>query len=249
MASSALEVRGLRVERGGREVLHGISLDLEAGAITALLGANGAGKSTTVLAVAGALPSRSGSVKLDGVELLGAPPYETRRRGVAVAAEGHPVLPGLSVLDNLRVAALALPRLEAEREVEEALSILPELRHRLTVDARDLSGGQKQMVTIAQALIARPRFLLVDELSFGLAPAIVARLGDTVRAIAKRGVGVLLIEQFTNLALDLASRAYVMERGQMVFSGTSAELSSHPEVLHNAYLAAGTADIPSSVPA
>jgi ABC-type lipopolysaccharide export system ATPase subunit len=118
-----------------------------------------------------------------------------------------------------------------------------ELTLRLSLDAHLLSGGQKQMVAIGQALIARPRYLLIDELSFGLAPAVVVRLGETIRAIVGRGIGVLLIEQFTTLALALASRAYVMERGRVVFSGTSDALRNRPEVLHGAYLA-GRADVP-----
>lgn len=235
----ALDVRDLKVERGGREVLHGVSLSVEPGTITALLGANGAGKSSLVMTIAGVLPAKSGAVKIDGRDLLGLAPHIVRKTGVAVVAEGHPVLANLSVLDNLRAAALMLPRTEADREVESALEVFPELKERLTVGAQDLSGGQKQMVNIAQALIARPRMLLIDELSFGLAPAIVVRLAEIIRAIAGRGVGVLLIEQFTTLALSLATRAFVMERGNLVFSGTSAELEAKPEILHGAYLASG----------
>ncbi len=239
MSGAGLAISNLAVQRGGRPVLHGVSLDLRPGEITALLGANGAGKSTLVLAMAGALPATGGSVALDGVELLGRPPEAVRRQGVAIVPEGHPVLNNLSVRDNLRAAGLMLSAREADREVAAALDLFPELTERLAVGAHLLSGGQKQMVTIAQALIARPRYLLIDELSFGLAPAIVVRLGETVRAIAERGVGILLIEQFTTLALALASRAYVMERGTIAFSGSSEELRANPAILHGAYLAAG----------
>jgi len=236
----ALEIRELRVERGGREVLHGVSMSVEPGTISALLGANGAGKSSLVMTIAGALPAKAGGVGLDGRDLLGLAPHVVRKAGVAVVSEGHPVLANLTVLDNLRAAGLMLPRAMADREVEAALEVFPELKERLTVGAQDISGGQKQMVNIAQALIARPRMLLIDELSFGLAPAIVVRLADIIRGIAARGVGVLLIEQFTTLALSLATRAFVMERGNLVFSGTSAELEAKPEILHGAYLASGT---------
>jgi branched-chain amino acid transport system ATP-binding protein len=241
MAEEALSVKDLVVERGGREVLHGISLELRPGELVALLGANGAGKSSSVMTMSGALPAKSGSVTLDGVEVLGKPPEVVRRSGIAMVMEGHPVLTGISVIDNLRAAGMMHPRREADREVEAALALFPELRERLRVTAENLSGGQKQMVVVAQALIARPRYLLIDELSFGLAPAIVVRLGETIKAIAARGVGILLIEQFTTLALSLASRAYVMERGDIAFVGEAEELRRRPEILHGAYLASGKA--------
>jgi len=236
MANSALCVKDLVVERGGREVLHGISLDVPPGEITALLGANGAGKSTLVMAACGMLLAKSGSVSADGQEMLGQSPEAVRRKGVAIVPEGHPVL-NLSVLDNLRAAALMHSRADADHEVAAALEVFPELRPRLQVGGQNLSGGQKQMVVVAQALICRPRYLLIDELSFGLAPAIVQRIGNTIAMIAQRGVGVLLIEQFTTLALKLAARAYVMERGEIAFCGDADELRRRPEILHGAYLA------------
>jgi branched-chain amino acid transport system ATP-binding protein len=237
--SDGLEIADLFVDRGGREILHGVSMTITAGSVSALLGANGAGKSSLVMTVAGVLPAKAGTVRVGGTTLLGLGPHVVRSKGVAVVAEGHQVLTNLSVLDNLRAAGLALPRAEADREVEAALEVFPELKARLSVDANALSGGQKQMVNIAQALIARPAYLLIDELSFGLAPAIVVRLGEVIRAVAARGVGILLIEQFTTLALSLSSRAFVMERGNLVFKGTSAELQARPEILHGAYLASG----------
>jgi branched-chain amino acid transport system ATP-binding protein len=241
MADGKLQTKNLVVQRGGRNVLHGISLELHPGELTALLGANGAGKSSLVMTMAGALPAKSGSVTLDGIEVLGNSPDTVRRMGIAIVLEGHPVLNNISVIDNLRAAALMHTRREAEREVEAVLEVFPELKQRLTLGAQNLSGGQKQMVVVAQALICRPRYLLIDELSFGLAPAIVQRLGETIAAIAKRGVGILLIEQFTTLALSLAHRVYVMERGEIAFSGEAEELRQHPEILHGAYLASGKA--------
>ena len=239
---SELEVRNLFVSRGGRPVLRDISISVPPGEITALLGANGAGKSTLVLTMAGILPAAGGRVSCDGAELLGQPPDAVRRRGVALVLEGHPVLVGLSVRDNLAAAALMHPRLEADREIERALEIFPKLRARLSTPAQLLSGGQKQMVVIAQAMVSRPRYLLIDELSFGLAPSIVSRLAETIQVIASCGVGILLIEQFTTLALSLTKRAYVMERGAVAYAGSSAELRDHPEILHGAYLASGQAD-------
>jgi branched-chain amino acid transport system ATP-binding protein len=239
MAATELSVRNLFVSRGGRPVLRDVSLGVPPGEITALLGANGAGKSTLVLTMAGVLPAVRGSVSCEGVELLGRSPDAVRRHGVALVLEGHPVLTGLSVRDNLAAAAMMHPRHEADREIEAALETFPELRARLSTAAQNLSGGQKQMVVIAQGMIARPRYLLIDELSFGLAPSIVNRLAETIQAIAARGVGILLIEQFTTLALSLAKTALVLERGELVFAGASEELRRNPEILHGAYLASG----------
>ena len=241
MTEAVLRVKDLVVERGGREVIHGISLDVLPGEITALLGANGAGKSSLVMTACGMLPAKSGSVSADGREMLGMSPDLVRRNGIAIVPEGHPVLSNISVLDNLRASALMHARSEADREVAAALDVLPELKERLQVNGQNLSGGQKQMVVLAQALICRPRYLLIDELSFGLAPAIVQRIGNTIAMNAERGVGILLIEQFTTLALRLAKRAYVMERGDISFAGAAAELQLHPEILHGAYLASGKA--------
>jgi branched-chain amino acid transport system ATP-binding protein len=237
----ALEIEGVRVERGGREVLHGVSLRIEPGEIVALLGANGAGKSSLVMTVAGTLPVAAGSIRVGGAALEHQPPLARRRLGVAIVAEGHAVLPGLTVRDNLAAAALSLPRADAEAQVEAMMGLFPELRERFELHAHLLSGGQKQMVNIAQALIVRPRFLLIDELSLGLAPTVVSRLAEIIRLIGSNGVGILLIEQFTTLALSLTSRASVMERGSIVFSGASRELQEHPEILHGAYLAANAA--------
>ena len=239
-SGDGLHVRDLMVRRGGRLVLESVSLDLHPGEVTCLLGANGAGKSTLIMAIAGVLPASGGSIELDGASLAGQAPETIRGRGIAVVPEGHRVLANLSVLDNLRAAGSALSRTALKEEIDRVIGIFPELTPRLSLDANLLSGGQKQMVAIGQALIARPRYLLIDELSFGLAPAVVVRLGETIRGIAGRGIGILLIEQFTTLALALASRAYVMERGRIVFSGTSGDLRSRPEVLHGAYLAART---------
>ena len=241
MAEQELTVRNLFVVRGGRPVLRDVSINVAPGEITALLGANGAGKSTLVLTIAGILPALRGEIACNDVQLLGQSPDAVRRHGVALALEGHPILIGLSVRDNLAAAALMHTRRDADNEIEAALEIFPELRARLSVPAQLLSGGQKQMVVIAQAMISRPRYLLIDELSFGLAPSIVSRLAETIMAIARRGVGILLIEQFTTLALSLTKRAYVMERGALAFTGSSDELKQHPEILHGAYLASGQA--------
>jgi branched-chain amino acid transport system ATP-binding protein len=180
-------------------VLESVSLDLHPGEVTCLLGANGAGKSTLIMTIAGVLPASDGSIELDGASLAGHAPEAIRGRGVAVVPEGHRVLANLSVLDNLRAAGSPLSWAALKEEIDRVIAIFPELRPRLSLDASLLSGGQKQMLAIGQALIARPRYLLIDELSFGLAPAVVIRLGETIREIARRNIGILLVEQLRHL--------------------------------------------------
>lgn len=231
-----LQVNNLHVVRGAKPVVHGVSLEVGAGEIVALLGPNGAGKSSTVLALAGAIPRSQGSVTLDGRPLDGLSADAVRRRGLAIVPEGHQVLGSLSVRDNLLAAALALPKAEAAAALERVLGVLPELAGRLDQPARSLSGGQKQMVCIAQALITAPRMLVIDELSLGLAPLVVRRLADVVRHCAGQGTGVLLIEQFTTLALAIATRAHVMQRGVCVWRGEAGVLRAQPEILHSSYL-------------
>jgi branched-chain amino acid transport system ATP-binding protein len=237
--SEGLTTTGLTVTRGGRQVIHGIDMEIRPARITTLLGANGAGKSTVVLALVGALASTGGGITLDGKTINGMRPEAVRRLGVAAVPEGHKVLTGLTVEENLRVAGTHLHRAELARAVEEALETFPELRTRYDVQAGQLSGGQQQMVVLAQAIVSRPRYILADELSFGLAPVIVARLVPVITKLAEMGVGILLIEQFTHIALKIAHHAYVMERGRIRFSGEPSELVKNPDILHSAYLAPG----------
>lgn len=232
----SIAVEDLRVERGGKRVIHGVSFQVPAGEITTLLGANGAGKSSTVMALAGAIPSAGGRVRLGDEILSGMVPDRIRRLGVALVPEGHRVLGQMTVEDNLLVAALDKTPAARRDGLDHVFAIFPELKERRQQYASNLSGGQKQMVAMGQAFIARPRFMIVDELSLGLAPSVVKRLGEALLLAAKGGIGVLLIEQFANLALQLASRAMVMERGKLVFDGTSAQLRENTGILHGAYL-------------
>ena len=236
-----LDVQGAVLHRGGKAVLHGVSLAIRAGEVTALVGANGAGKSSLVMAIAGELPLTAGHIQLRNhaaeVALAGLRPERVRANGVAVVPEGHRVLGDLSVLDNLRVAAGGLPQKSVAHAIDEVLAILPELQSKLQMSGRSLSGGQKQMVCVAQALLAKPRFLVIDELSLGLAPTVVKRLADVIVAVARQGVGVLLIEQFTSLALSMSQQAHIMVRGHIAWSGAAAELAAQPEILHRSYLA------------
>jgi branched-chain amino acid transport system ATP-binding protein len=233
---STLRVEELTVARAGRPVVKEVSLEIPPGQVTALLGANGAGKSTLVLAIAGLLRTSGGRVLLDDLELTGRRPEQVRSAGVAVVPEGRRLLPGLTVEDNLRVATYALGRTQAKRGIEYALELFPELEKRWGATARLLSGGEQQMVVLAQALVSEPKIVLVDELSLGLAPVIVKRLVPTLEAVAASGVGVLLIEQFAHVALGLAEMAYVLEGGRIHYHGSAQKLKDEPELLQSAYL-------------
>ncbi|WP_338696754.1 ABC transporter ATP-binding protein [Bradyrhizobium sp. 26S5] len=235
--TDCIRIERLAIARGGKQVVHGVNLEIPPGQVTALLGANGAGKSSLVLAAVGALPVSSGDVLIDGKSIAGLRPEQVRRLGIAAVPEGHHVLSELSVLDNLRVAGHHLPGRKREHGIEAALDTFPELRQKLEARAGSLSGGQQQMVVLAQAIVDRPRYILADELSFGLAPVIVARLVPVIIQLAADGVGVLLIEQFTNIALRISDRVHVMERGHIRFSGEPEELRQNPDILHSAYLA------------
>ena len=233
---STLVVDGLSVSRGGHPVLHGVSLEIPAAAVTTLLGPNGAGKSTMVLAVGGVLHASAGTVSINGTKLTRMRPEQIRQAGVAIVPEGRRLLPDLTVEENLRVATYSLSRADARAAIKHTLELFPHLETRWQATARTLSGGEQQMVVLAQALVSRPKFMLVDELSLGLAPVVVQRLIPALERAAAEGVGVLLIEQFVHVALALAETAYVIEGGRIVHHGTAAELRQHTERLHSAYL-------------
>jgi branched-chain amino acid transport system ATP-binding protein len=240
-AGDRLSLKGLTVARGGRAVVRDVSIEIPAGEVTALLGPNGAGKSSLVLAVGGVLKPLGGSITLDGRALSSRRPERVRRAGIAIVPEGRRLLAHLTVADNIRVATYSLPKAQAQAGRARALELFPELEKRLSAPARALSGGEQQMLVLAQALVSQPRYVLIDELSLGLAPVIVNRLIPTIRAVAESGVGVLLIEQFVTVALGLANNAYIMENGTMQYSGTATELREKPELLHTAYLLRGQA--------
>ncbi|HEY8645479.1 MAG TPA: ABC transporter ATP-binding protein [Gaiellaceae bacterium] len=234
--SDGLRLEAVSVARGGRPVVREVTMEIPAGQVTTLLGANGAGKSTLVLAVAGVLRCSSGRVLLGERNLTGLRPERIRRAGVAVVPEGRRLLPELTVQDNLRVATYSLAKDDRAARIAYALELFPELEKRWHAQARLLSGGEQQMVVLAQALVSQPDVLLVDELSLGLAPVVVQRLVPTLAAVAEAGVGVLLIEQFAHVALELAQNAYVMENGRIHYEGTAQQLKDEPEILRSAYL-------------
>jgi branched-chain amino acid transport system ATP-binding protein len=245
-AQPTLHLRELTIARAGRAVVRDVTIEIPPGEVTALLGPNGAGKSSLVLGVAGVLRPTSGSVLLGDQELTGRRPEKVRQAGVAVVPEGRRLLSQMTVDENLQVATYMLSREEGKARREYALELFPELRERLGFLTRSLSGGQQQMVVLAQALVSQPKFVLIDELSLGLAPVVVRRLIPTIRAVAQSGVGVLLIEQFAAVALDLAQRAYVMDRGSIRFSGLASELKAKPELLQTAYLPGGDSGVAAS---
>jgi branched-chain amino acid transport system ATP-binding protein len=238
---TGLEFSHVSVKRNGRSVVSDFTLTVGDGEIVTLLGANGAGKSSLVLAAAGVLPTSAGVVRIDGKDLSGLPPHKIRRAGLAAVPEGHRVFSGLTVHESLRVAGSRLSRHELPDGVEAVLALFPEIAERLEQRAVSLSGGQQQMLAIANALVARPKFLLIDELSLGLAPVVVRRLVPAIREVADQGVGILLVEQFAAVALEIASRAAVIDRGRLAFVGQTEELIKQPELLHGAYLAEASA--------
>ena len=235
-STAVLHVSGLSVARGSRIVVSDVTIDVPPGEVTALLGPNGAGKSSLVLALGGVLRPVGGTVSLGELDLTRKRPEWIRAMGLAIVPEGRRLLPALTVEDNLRVATFTLSRAEAKAGRERALTLFPELEKRLGSPARLLSGGEQQMVVLAQALVSRPKVMVIDELSLGLAPVVVARLIPTLRAVADAGTGILLIEQFATVALNLANRAYIMHGGKIEFSGPASELREKPELLHSAYL-------------
>lgn len=234
-----IELIDVSVARSRKIVARNVNLVIRPGEATALLGANGAGKSTLVMAIAGLLPLASGKILIDGKDLAGLAPEVVRRRGIVVMPEGHPVFIDLSVRENLEVAGAGFKRSELANGVEEALAVFPELRPKLAARAGQLSGGQQQILCLAGALIGKPRFLLADELSLGLAPTVVSRLISVITRLIETGVGTLLIEQFTRMALSVSRHAYVLERGSIKFGGMVEELQRDPDLLEKAYLAHG----------
>jgi branched-chain amino acid transport system ATP-binding protein len=233
---STLHIKDAVVTRGGRPVVKGVSIEVPGGEVTTLLGPNGAGKSSLALSICGLLATTSGSISIDDKLISNAKPEKVRASGVSVVPEGRRLLTDLSVAENMKAAMYSLPKEDAAAGLAYVLELFPELEKRWDIGARLLSGGEQQMVVLGQALVARPKILVIDELSLGLAPLVVKRLVPTLTQVASTGVGILLIEQFAHIALSVANRAYVLEGGEVRYDGTAAELSEKPEMLHSAYL-------------
>lgn len=232
-----LAVADLEVGYGGVLAVRGLTLSVQPGEVVAVLGANGAGKTSTLLAVSGLVPVRSGTVHVDGVAVVGRPPESIARLGVAHVPAGRGVFGGLTVAENLRMGLYGCGREgtpDGAAAVEEVLELFPVLRERRDQPAGTMSGGQQQQLAIGRALVQRPRLLLLDEMSMGLSPTVVADLFALVADLRGRGIAVVLVEQFVGQALAVADRAVVLEQGRVVAAGTPEQLSG--EQLAAAYL-------------
>jgi branched-chain amino acid transport system ATP-binding protein len=242
-AEPLLRISSLSTGYGKIGVLRGVDLTVGASEVVALLGPNGAGKTTLLRAVSGLLPW-SGALSFDGRDLAGAGPRECTKAGLVHVIEGHRVFTQLSVLDNLLLAAYDLPRGERAARVEEALGYFPEIAAKRHERAVALSGGQQQMLAVAQGLVRRPRLLMLDEPSAGLSPVLVDRVFDVVRRLRESGTAVLLVEQLVEKALALADRVYALARGSIVLEARTSE-ADLPHRLERAYFG-GAATVPTS---
>jgi branched-chain amino acid transport system ATP-binding protein len=233
-----LEVKGLEVGYGGIRAVKGIDLAVAKGELVCLIGANGAGKTTTLRAICGLLPARAGSVRYEGADISRVPVFELPRRGLVMVPEGRGIFPQLTVEENLAMGAFTRADAGVADDLERQFATFPRLRERATQTAGTLSGGEQQMLAIARALMARPKLLLLDEPSMGLAPQLVAKIFDIVREIAALGVTILLVEQNARLALEVANRGYVMESGAIALADAAASLLADAKV-REAYLGEG----------
>ncbi|KAF0165333.1 MAG: branched-chain amino acid transport system ATP-binding protein [Rhodocyclaceae bacterium] len=234
-AGLELEVRELRAGYGGLPVLHGISLVAPAGRITVLVGANGAGKTTLLKTLAGVMAPVSGSVQIDGRALSGDTPADRVRRGMALVPEGRHLFPGMSVRENLELGGYLASRRQREEMLERVIGTFPRLGERLDQLAGTMSGGEQQMLAIGRALMSRPRLLLLDEPSLGLAPKMVDEMFAALRRINKEGTTVLLVEQNVFQALNVADFAYVLGHGEMIAEGAAWELRGN-DLIRRVYL-------------
>ena len=228
-----LELQGVVARYGAGDVLKGIDISVDEGEVVALLGANGAGKSTTLRAISGLVPHVSGNILLAGTSILGLKTEAIVRLGISHVPEGRRVFPGLTVRENIVLGASnrkRLSRAETDREVDEKYELFPDLHRLRDALGWTLSGGQLQMVAIARGLMAKPRVLLLDEPSLGLAPLIVQQVFRIVAEIRKRGTTVLLVEQNAHMALSVADRGYVLETGRLLVAGTPEQLWNDPQV-------------------
>lgn len=241
-ATPLLELRNLDVAYGGIRAVRGLNLVVNRGELVSLIGANGAGKSTTLRAICGLVPLAGGDILYDGESIARVPSYMLVRRGLVMVPEGRGIFGQLTIEENLAMGAYS--RNDAagiRRDVEHVLELFPRLRERLRQSAGTLSGGEQQMLAMGRAMISRPRLLLLDEPSMGLAPIMVDRIFDVIRTIADDGVTILLIEQNARLALETSNRGYVMESGRLILEGPSQQLLDDPKV-RAAYLGEETGE-------
>ncbi len=234
MSDVILSIKDLKVSYGGIEAVKGISFDVKQGEIVTLIGANGAGKSSTLRAIAGLVKPSGGSICFQGEDITAADPTEIVKRGVTLVPEGRRIFADLTVLENLKIGAY-LRNDDLKEDIEWVYSLFPRLKERSWQPGGTLSGGEQQMLAVARALMSRPKLIMMDEPSLGLAPIIVRGIFDIIREIHRQGVTILLIEQNANMALQTADTGYVLETGRIGLSGTGAELLSNEDV-KKAYL-------------
>lgn len=233
-----LEVSGLEVRYGGIRAVKGVDFAVGEGELVCLIGANGAGKTTTLKAICGMLPAHAGRVRYEGADLSRVPVFERPRRGLVLVPEGRGIFPQLTVAENLAMGAYIRGDADVARDIERQYETFPRLRERRTQTAGTLSGGEQQMLAMARALMARPKLLLLDEPSMGLAPLLVSRIFEIVREISRQGVTILLVEQNAKRALEIAHRGYVMESGAITLADEARALLANPRV-REAYLGEG----------
>lgn len=231
-----LDVKGLRAGYGDVPVLRGIDLSIQAGSITALIGANGAGKTTLLRTISGIIPAEAGSIRYDGQDILGKPPQDIVRAGLVQVPEGRRLFPDMTVFENLLIGSSSpTARPQRDENLKMVFGLFPKVRERGAQRAGTLSGGEQQMVAIARALMASPRLLLLDETSLGLAPIVVDEIFVAVRRLAAQGMTILVVEQNTALALEVADHGYVLEQGHFAMEGPASGLMADPRV-KQAYL-------------
>ncbi len=229
--ASTLEIHGLTVAYGRTEAVRGIDISVQAGRVVCLIGANGAGKTSTMRALSGLLRPRSGSIKLDGVEISGLRPHRIAALGLLQVPEGRQIFAELTVAENLTLGAwLVSDRAEIERRKDGVLHRFPRLRERLGQLAGSMSGGEQQMLALGRALMGNPRVLLLDEPSMGLAPLFVDEIFAIITDLKREGITILLVEQNASAALEVADDAYVLENGAIVLSGPASEIAENPAV-------------------
>lgn len=231
MSASLLKITDLRAGYGQIEVLKGISLEVNAGEIVTVIGANGAGKTTTLMTISGCVKVRGGEITFDGRSLNNVPAHDMVKLGLSQSPEGRKIFPRLTVLENLQMGAFTVTDQKRVREdIEKAYHYFPILKDRQKQLGGTLSGGEQQMLAIARALMVRPKLLLLDEPSLGLAPMIVLKIFDVIKELNKEGMSVLLVEQNARLALKIANRGYVMETGSITASAPAHELLNDPRI-------------------
>ncbi len=232
--SELLRIEDLKVNYGGIEAVKGISLSVKQGEIVTLIGANGAGKSTTLRTISGLVKPRSGKITFDGQEITGMDPTNIVKTGITMSPEGRRIFPDMTVKENLRVGAY-LRKDDLTEDINWVFDLFPRLKEREWQLGGTLSGGEQQMLAVGRALMAKPRLLMLDEPSLGLAPLVVKGIFDIIQEINKQGVTILLVEQNANMALRVAHSAYVLETGRITMTGTGAELLADTRI-QEAYL-------------